>query len=98
METSMARFFKTALIIAEMSSIPIAGCLIDFDSPQSDFTVKRLGVAQETASNEDLNPRTFRFRIPRASELRDLIPKYRLPSSMAEVRLPVMPHLQPLVA
>jgi hypothetical protein len=98
METSMARFFKVALIIAEMSSIPIAGCLIDFDSPQSDFTVKRLGVAHATASNEDINPRKFRFRIPRASELRDLIPKYKLPSSMAEARLTVGPYCQPSVA
>lgn len=98
METSMARYFKVVLIIAEMSSIPIAGFLIDFDSPQSDFTVKRLGVAHETASNQDLNPRTFRFRIPRASELRDLIPKYKSPSSIVEARLTVMPYRQPSAA
>lgn len=98
METSMPRFFKTALIIAELSSIPIAGCLIDFDSQQSDMTVKRLGVVHETASHEDINPRAFRFRIPRASEQRDLIPRYKLPSSTAEVRLTVVPYRQPLVA
>jgi len=97
METSMARLFKVALIIAEMSSIPIAGCLIDIDSQRSDLTLKRLGVVHVTASQEDINPRKFRFRIPRASELRDLIPKYKLPFSMAETRLTVGPYRQPLV-
>ena len=82
----MLRFLKVAWIITELASVPIAGYLFDPGGQPSDWKIVRLGVLPASLSNEDANPRTFRFRIPRASELRDLVPRRNKPSGYQEVR------------
>jgi hypothetical protein len=76
----MYRFVRLALVVAEMSSVPIAGYLIEFDSHQSGWEVRRSGASQVTTLSDDSSRRQFRFRVPKLGEIRDLIPKPRLPS------------------
>jgi hypothetical protein len=79
----MNRFVRLALAAAEMAIIPVAGCFIELD-PQPDWESRRPGLSQIVTSNADSGAPQFRFRVPRLSEIRDLVPKLRLQSRSAE--------------
>jgi hypothetical protein len=79
----MHRFLKLALAAAEMAIIPVAGCLIELDPHQPDWQSRRPGLSQVVTSSEDSSAPQFRFRVPRLSDISDLVPKLRLQSRSA---------------
>lgn len=80
----MNRFVRLALAAAEMAIIPAAGCFIELDPHQPDWQSRRPGLSQVVTSSDDASAPQFRFRVPRLSDIRDLVPKLRLQSRSAD--------------
>jgi hypothetical protein len=80
----MHRFVRLALAAAEMATIPVAGCFIELDPHQPDWQSRRPGLSQLVTSSDDAGAPQFRFRVPRLSDIRDLVPKLRLQSRSAD--------------